>query len=89
MPKIEIYTKGYCPFCKMAKMTLKKLNVAFQEYDITFDNEKTIEMQSRSKRSTVPQIFIGDVHIGGNDDLQAALDSGKLAKILSTKNIEA
>lgn len=88
MNTIEIYTKGYCPFCKMAKKTLNSLNVSFEEFDITHNADKALEMQERSQRLTVPQIFIGDQHLGGNDDLQDALRNGQLKKLLQTLSIE-
>ena len=66
----------------MAKKTLQNLGVDFQEYDITSDRDKTREMQQRSQRRTVPQIFIDDYHVGGNDDLQDAVSNGKLKQLL-------
>ena len=80
--KVTIYSKGYCPYCKMAKATLKKLGLSFDELDITNNNRYEQEMRKRSKRRSVPQIFIDEFHIGGNDDLQAALRNGELKKIL-------
>jgi len=89
MAKVEIYTKGYCPFCKMAKTTLSNLGVNFKEFDITNDNNKALEMRARSQRKTVPQIFIDGFHVGGNDDLQDALHNGTLAKLLPINAIQA
>ncbi|NMU26684.1 glutaredoxin [Vibrio parahaemolyticus] len=66
----------------MTKATLKKLGLKFEEIDITFSRKHGKEMRERSNRHTVPQIFIDDHHIGGNDDLQAALRNGELEKIL-------
>jgi glutaredoxin 3 len=66
----------------MAKKTLKKLGLNFDELDITNNNRYEQEMRKRSKRRSVPQIFIDEFHIGGNDDLQAALRNGELKKIL-------
>ena len=80
--KVTIYSKGYCPYCKMAKATLKKLGLSFDELDITNNTRYEQEMRQRSKRRSVPQIFINELHIGGNDDLQAALRNGELEKIL-------
>ena len=82
MPKIEVYSKGYCPFCKMTKSTLRDLGLKFQEIDITNNPKRQQEMNKRSKRRTVPQIFINNQHVGGNDDLQIALSNGKLKKLL-------
>tara|TARA_Y100000034_G_C6747397_1_gene332015 strand:- start:473 stop:727 length:255 start_codon:yes stop_codon:yes gene_type:complete len=84
MAKVEVYSKGYCPFCMATKRTLKKLNVEFQEFDITTDPKKTKEMIERSQRRTVPQIFVNDQHVGGNDDLQVALGNGKLLALLNS-----
>lgn len=89
MANIVIYSKGYCPFCKMAKMTLDSLGLSYQELDITHSVELENEMRLRSKRRTVPQIFIDDVHLGGNDDLQAAKRSGKLKALLAAKHSAA
>jgi len=82
MPNVEIYTKDYCPFCKRAKQLLSNKNVSFQNYEISFDQEKATEMQERSGRRTVPQIFIDGRHIGGSDDLFEANESGLLDELL-------
>ena len=80
--KVTVFSKDYCPYCKMAKKTLKQLGLKFEEFDITFNRAYAIEMLEKSMRHTVPQIFIDDHHIGGNDDLQIALQNGELDKIL-------
>ena len=82
MAKVSIYSKGYCPYCKRAKATLQDLGLRFEEFDITNNAYYEQEMRQRSKRHTVPQIFVNDQHIGGNDDLQIALQNGKLNAIL-------
>ena len=81
--KVVIYTKGYCPYCRKAKATLKELGLAFEEFDITFDRARAKAMRELSQRKTVPQIFIDDHHVGGNDDLQAAVKNGTLNKLLN------
>jgi len=81
--KIEIYSKGYCPYCRKAKATLESLGVAFIEYEITNNAELAREMRKRSQRHTVPQIFIDDQHIGGSDEFHAALRQGNLAQLQS------
>ena len=86
MPNIEIYSKGYCPFCKMSKRTFEQLNLNFREIDITNNLDKAREMYLKSHRRTVPQIFINGFHVGGNDDLQDALQSGLLNKLLASSN---
>ena len=82
MTKIEIYSKSYCPYCKRAKATLTKLGLAYEEFEITNSNALTEEMQQRSGRKTVPQIFINDQHIGGGDDFHEALASGALTHLI-------
>lgn len=75
MPKVEIYTKFLCPYCSRALSLLASKGVQVEEYDISMGGPKRTEMLARSNgRTTVPQIFINDQHIGGSDDL-AELDS--------------
>ena len=84
MPKIEIYTKFLCPFCTRAKSLLKAKGVAFEEHDISMGGPGRAEMLQRSGgRTTVPQIFIGDRHIGGSDDLAALDRAGELDTLLA------
>lgn len=78
MKQIEIYTKGYCPYCQRAKALLQSKQVAFVEYDITDDPTKEQEMRRRAGRQTVPEIFIDDTLIGGCDDLFALDAAGSL-----------
>ncbi len=83
MPKVEIYTKAMCPYCVRAKALLKGKGVAFEEYDISMGGPKRAEMLQRAAgRATVPQIFIGDTHVGGCDDLMALDQRGGLAPLL-------
>lgn len=75
MAKVEIYTKGFCPFCARALALLRSKGVMAEETEITFNADKRQEMLARANgSSTVPQIFIDGKHIGGSDDL-AALDA--------------
>ncbi len=83
MPKVEIYTKSWCPFCNRAKELLDRRGVHYREIDITTDSMKELEMVIRSERHNVPQIFIDDYHLGGSDDLRAADNSGQLDRLLS------
>lgn len=85
MPKqIIIYTKSYCPYCVKAKQLFKIKNLEFNEIDITDNQELVDEMLKKSNgRKTVPQIFIGEYHVGGCDDLYALNEKGELDKILS------
>ncbi len=85
MSKVEIYTKFTCGFCFRAKALLEKKNVSFEETDISMDGKKREEMIQRSGgRTTVPQIFIDDRHIGGSDDLSALDRSGELDVLLKS-----
>lgn len=82
-PKVEIYTKFACPYCVRAKMLLSKKGVDFEEFDVTLGGSKRKEMQERAPDArTVPQIFIGDYHVGGSDDLAALDREGKLDQLL-------
>ena len=82
-PKIDVYSKFACPFCVRAKRLLKSKGVEFNEYDITLGGPKREEMMQRAPNAmTVPQIFIGDVHVGGSDDLAALEREGKLDALL-------
>ncbi len=84
MPRIEIYTKMLCPYCTRAKRLLSEKGADFQEYDISMGGPKRAEMLQRANgRSTVPQIFIGDTHVGGSDDLAALDRAGKLDALLA------
>jgi glutaredoxin 3 len=82
--KVEIYTKFLCPYCTRAKSLLASKGVEFTEYDITMGGPKRDEMLSRAPgRTTVPQIFIDDRHIGGSDDLAALDRAGGLDPLLA------
>jgi glutaredoxin 3 len=83
MPKIEIYTQDWCPYCVRAKQLLTKKGVAFDEIDAPGGTPARAESLSRSGRTSVPQIFIDGAHIGGCDDLMALDRSGRLATLLA------
>jgi len=82
MPKIIIYSKEVCPYCVRAKALLTRKNAAFEEIKITTDEQKEEMMKKSGGRMTVPQIFIGDFHVGGCDDLYALESEGKLDALL-------
>ena len=83
MPAITIYTKSWCPYCSAAKKLLTEKGAAFTEIDIEKKPEARAEMIQKAKgRSTVPQIFIGEKHVGGCDDLYALDDRGQLEPLL-------
>jgi glutaredoxin 3 len=81
-PAVVMYTTSWCPYCERVRRLLAPRNVAIEEIDIEAAPEKRAEMQNRSGRSTVPQIFIGDHHVGGSDDLAALEAAGKLDGLL-------
>ncbi len=79
MKPITIYTKSWCPYCHNAKALLRRKGWTFTEIDITTDREGQAEMTKRAGgRTSVPQIFIGDTHVGGCDDLYALEEAGEL-----------
>lgn len=77
-PTVIIYSSATCPYCERAKLLFKKKNIDYTEIRIDQDPKKRLEMQSKTDRQTVPQIFINDHHIGGCDDLYALEAAGKL-----------
>ncbi|MBP6013764.1 MAG: glutaredoxin 3 [Alphaproteobacteria bacterium] len=80
---VVVYSTLLCPFCHRAKALLRKKGIAFTEIDVSMDAEKRAEMMQRARgRHTVPQIFIGDTHVGGCDDLHALEAAGKLDSLL-------
>ena len=81
-PAIEMYANGWCPYCSAARALLAEKQVAFTEIDIEAEPARRAEMIARSGRRTVPQIFIGDRHVGGYDDLAALDRSGRLDPLL-------
>ena len=83
MAKIEVYTTPWCGYCARAKALLEKKGAAYEETDVMEDAVKRSEMRERSKRSTVPQIFINGQHIGGSDELAALEQAGKLDALLA------
>lgn len=83
MPAITIYTKSWCPYCSAAKKLLAEKGADFTEIDIEKKPEARAEMIQKAKgRSTVPQIFIGEKHVGGCDDLYDLDDRGQLEPLL-------
>lgn len=83
MPQIEIYTSPLCGFCHAAKRLLKQKGAAFSEINVMAQPKRKSEMMSRAGgRHTVPQIFIGETHVGGCDELYALDRAGKLDALL-------
>ncbi|GGG31965.1 glutaredoxin 3 [Chelatococcus composti] len=84
MASVVIYTKSWCPYCSAAKDLLQRKGVAFQEIEITGRSDLRDEMIERAAgRTTVPQIFIGERHVGGCDDLYALDSRGELDALLA------
>jgi len=87
MPKIRMYSTAVCPFCQRAEMLLKSKGVAeIEKIRIDLDPAKRDEMMERTGRRTVPQVYIGGVHVGGFDDLAALDRAGKLDPLLRGQN---
>ena len=84
MTVVEIYTKTFCSYCWRAKMLLESKGVAFNEISVDFGGELRQQMIQRANgRTTVPQIFIGDTHVGGCDDLLALEHAGRLDVLIA------
>lgn len=84
MNHVLMYTTGYCPFCTRAEMLLKQRGVAeIEKIRIDVDTDQRAVMMERTGRRTVPQIYIGDTHVGGFDDLSALDREGKLLPLLN------
>jgi glutaredoxin 3 len=83
MPAIDVYSTRVCPYCVRAKRLLDKKGAAYREIDVSDDAALRDAMVARAGgRQTVPQIFIGDTHVGGCDDLYALDSAGKLDALL-------
>lgn len=84
MQPVEIYTSPLCGFCHAAKRLLNQKGVEFSEIDVLAEPSRKAEMMQRANgRHTVPQIFVGETHVGGCDDLYDLERSGKLDPLLS------
>lgn len=84
MVPVEIYTTRFCPYCHAAKALLSRKGVAYTEIDVSGQPARRKEMETRASGGyTVPQIFIGDVHVGGSDDLHALEAAGQLDPLLA------
>ena len=83
MARVRMYTTPICPYCVRAKALLKKKGVEVEEVDILMNADARAEMETKSQgRKTVPQIFVGETHVGGSDDLYALDKAGKLDRLL-------
>jgi glutaredoxin 3 len=85
VPTIEIYTKAFCPYCSRAKALLEAKGVQYREISVDFGGELREQMIQRARgRTTVPQIFIREHHVGGCDDLFALDRAGRLDDLISS-----
>ena len=83
MKTVEIYTTPFCPYCSKAKSLLKRKNVAYKEIDVSDDHRLREAMTKRAGgRTSVPQIFVGAIHVGGCDDLHALENKRQLDALL-------
>jgi glutaredoxin 3 len=86
MPKIKIYTTPICPYCVRAKALLKRKGAIFDEVDVFMDADARQEMEDKTNGArTVPQIFIGEKHVGGCDELYALESNGQLDPLLNVR----
>jgi len=83
VPKIEVYTQPWCPYCSRAINLLTKKGVAFEEIDAPSGTKQRAESIARSGRTSVPQIFVDGRPIGGSDELAALERAGKLDALLA------
>ncbi|MDC0865125.1 glutaredoxin 3 [Rickettsiaceae bacterium] len=83
MKKVVIYTTTVCPFCVRAKALLDRKNIPYEEINAEDEKVRNQMIKKSDGAKSVPQIFIGDQHIGGSDDLHALEQDGKLDKLLS------
>ena len=83
MPKITMYSTSWCGFCAMARRLLEQRGQVWDEIDIETEPGRRQEMMQRSGQRTVPQIWIGDRHIGGFDELSALASAGELDGLLA------
>lgn len=87
MPNVKVYTAGNCCYCHMAKDLLRRKGAAFEEVDLTGRADLRADLRQKAGgRNTVPQIWIGEMHVGGCDDLHALERSGKLDILLADKS---
>jgi glutaredoxin 3 len=85
MAKVSMYSTGVCPYCVMAERLLKSKGVAdIEKIRVDLDPARRQEMMDRTGRRTVPQIYVGETHVGGYDDLAALDHAGKLDDLLKS-----
>jgi glutaredoxin 3 len=87
MARVVIYLTRYCPYCTAAKALFRSKSVAFEEIDVSSDPARRAEMEQRSRRRTVPQIFIDGEPIGGYDDARRLDSTGELDRLLGLSQL--
>ena len=88
-PRVVMYATGWCPYCTRARQLLERKQVSFELIDIDVSRELRQQMIARSGRTSVPQIFVGDTHVGGCDDLHALEAAGRLDPLLGRGTVSA
>ncbi|MFD1217010.1 MULTISPECIES: glutaredoxin 3 [Microbulbifer] len=83
MKEVVIYTTRYCPFCVRAKYLLDNKNIPYTEISVDGDQQLRAEMTAKAGSHTVPQIWVGEHHVGGCDELMAIERSGELDEMLA------
>ena len=90
MPTVRMYCTAVCPYCVAAERLLRSKGVAqMEKVRVDLDQERRVEMMQRTGRRTVPQIYVGDFHVGGFDDLAALDQAGKLEPLLAADTAAA
>jgi len=82
MKKVKIYFSEYCPYCKSVEALMKKKNISFEKIDVDSDISLRQEMLEISGRTSVPQVFVNDLHLGGCDDVYDLENKGKLDSLI-------
>jgi len=82
MARVMMYSTGVCPYCQMAERLLSAKGVAIEKVRIDLEPDRRAEMMEKTGRRTVPQIYVGETHVGGYDDLAALERAGKLDELL-------
>lgn len=89
MAEIVMYTRSWCGYCHRARTLLGEKGQSYTEHDIELDPAREDEMQRRAKLTSVPQIFIGEVHVGGYDEMAELERCGELDDLLEAEGDEA
>lgn len=84
--RVVMYTTGYCPYCSMAERLLERKGVQVDKIRVDLEPQRRAEMMERTRRRTVPQIYIGECHVGGYEELYALERDGKLDPLLAEGN---